>query len=63
MHYQSLYTQLIVRITKEHNSANYTHPLAPIFLSHVHCLMVQVWCKFYQNRTEGIEVIMQNLIC
>ena len=25
--------------------------------------MVQVWYKFYQNRTKGIEVKMQNLIC
>ena len=62
MHYQSLYNHLIVRITKGHNSAN-TDPVAPIFLLHMHCLMIQVWCKFYQNWTQAIEVIMQNLIC
>ena len=62
MHYQSLYNHLIVRITKGNNSAN-TGPLAPIFLSLAHCVMVQVWYKFYQNQTKGIEVIMQNLIC
>ena len=48
MHYQPLYNHLIVRITKGHYSAN-TDPLAPIFLSHVHCVMVQVWCKFYKK--------------
>ena len=46
MHYQSLYSHLIVRITKGHNSANIS-PLAPIFLSHVQFVMVQVWYKFY----------------
>ena len=46
---------------KGHNSAN-TGPLAPIFLPQAHCVMVQVWYKFYQNGTKGIEVIMQNLI-
>ena len=44
MHYQSLYSHLIVRITKGHDSAN-TGPLAPIFLSHVQFVMVQVWYK------------------
>ena len=62
MHYQSLYSHLIVRITKGHNSAN-TSPLAPIFLSHVQFVMVQVWYKFYWNWTKGFEVITQNLIC
>ena len=62
MHYQSLYNHLVVRITKWHNSAN-TGPLAPIFLSQAHCVMVQVWYKFYQIWTKGFEVIMQNLIC
>ena len=61
-HYQSLYNHLIVRITKGHNSAN-TDPLAPTFLSHLHCVLVQVWCKFYQNWTKGIGVVMQNIIC
>ena len=25
----------------------------------MHCLMVKVWCKFEQNRTEAIKVIEQ----
>ena len=62
MHYQSLYNHLIVRITKRHNSVK-TDSLDPFFLSHVHCVMVQVWYKIYQNRTKIIEVIRQNLIC
>ena len=62
MHYQSLSNHLIVRITKGHTSAN-TGFLAPIFLSQAHCVMVQVWYKFYQNRIKDIEVIIQNLIC
>ena len=33
------------------------------FLLYMHCIMVQVWCKFYKNTTKGIEVIVQNLIC
>ena len=44
------------RITKWHNSCN-TDPLAPIFLSNMHCLMVMVWCKYGQNQTKAIKVI------
>ena len=42
-------------ITKRHNSSN-TDPSVPNFLPHVHCLMVNVWCKCEQNRTKAIKV-------
>ena len=48
--------QLIVRITKWHNSCN-TDPSAPIFLPNVHCLMVKVWCIFEQNLKKAIKLI------
>ena len=44
--------------TKRRNSCN-TNPSAPIFLLHVHCLMVKVLCKFEQNWTKAIKVIEQ----
>ena len=53
-----IYNHLIVIITMGHNSAN-TDPSAPVFLSHMHCVMVQAWFKLYQNWTDGIEVIVQ----
>ena len=56
MYYQSQYKDLIVRITKWHNSGN-TDPSAHIFLPKLHCLMVKVWCKFEQNWTKAIKVI------
>ena len=70
MHYHSLFTSavvermakiinLIIRITKRHNSCN-TDPSAPIFLLNMHSLMVKVWCKFEQNWTKAIKVIEQN---
>ena len=46
--------------TKRHNSCN-TNPSAPIFLLHVHCLIVKAWCKFEHNRKKAIKVIEQKL--
>ena len=53
-----MYKHLIVRITKRHNSCSTDHT-ASMFLSHMQCLMVKVWCKFDWYRTKAIDVTEQ----
>ena len=58
MYFQYYGKHVIGRLKKSHNSCN-TDPLAPKFIPHMYCLMVQVWLKFETNQAKATQVIQQ----
>ena len=58
MYFQYYDKHVIGRLKKSHNSCN-TDPLAPKFIPHMYCLMVQVWYEFETNQAKATQVIQQ----